>query len=108
VYTAPVAITANVASNSPQEVQATLAVTARASGTAILTWDPNSEPDLAGYRVYAGSASGSYGAPLDVGKVTSFNVMNLQAGKTYYFAVRAYNTSGTESGYSNEANKSIP
>jgi hypothetical protein len=108
VYTAPITITASGATNSPKQVLATLAVTAKASGTATLTWDPNSEPGLAGYKVYAGTMSRSYGAPLDVGKVTTFKIINLQAGQTYYFAVTAYDASGNESGYSNETTKSIP
>jgi len=108
VYTAPITITASGATNSPQQVLATLAVTARTSGKAILTWDPNTESDLTGYKVYVGTTSRSYGPPVDVGKVTTFEIINLQAGKTYYFAVTAYDNSGNESGYSNEANKSIP
>ena len=106
-YTAPITITASGASNTPQQVQVTLALTAPASGTAKLTWDANTESDLAGYKVYAGTASGAFGPPVDVGNVTTFDVINLQGGKTYYFAVTAYN-SADESGYSNEVSKSIP
>jgi fibronectin type 3 domain-containing protein len=80
-------------------------VTAPVSGKATLTWDP--ETSVAGYKVYSGTSSNAYGAPVDVGNVTTFQIVNLQSGKTYYFAVTAYNSSG-ESGYSNEASKSIP
>jgi hypothetical protein len=107
VYTEPVTITAPSATNTPQQVLVTLAITAPASGTAKLEWDPNTETDLAGYKVYAGTSSSAYGAPVDVGKVTTFQIINLQPGTTYYFAVTAYN-SASESGYSNEVNKSIP
>jgi hypothetical protein len=106
-YTAPVIITASGASNTPQQVLVSLAVTAPASGMAKLTWDPNTESDLGGYKVYAGTTPGSYSSPIDVGKLTSFEVINLESGKTYYFAVTAYNTSGQESGYSNEASKTF-
>jgi Fibronectin type III domain/Viral BACON domain len=108
VYTIPITITAAGATNSPQQVLATLAITAPASGTATLTWNANSEADLAGYKVYMGNTSRSYSSPINVGKVTTFKVMNLQPGKTYYFAVTAYNTSAKESGYSNEVNKVLP
>jgi hypothetical protein len=66
-----------------------------------LAWDPVTFPDLAGYRLYLGASSGSYVAPLDVGKVTQYMVMGLAAGN-WYFAVTAYDTHGNESGYSNE------
>ncbi len=73
-----------------------------------MTWDPNSEGDLAGYRVYVGLLPGVYGAPIDVGRVTSWTVTNLTGGVTYYFAVSAYDTGGNESGRSNEVSKAIP
>src|SRR2546429_5360054 len=107
-YTAPITITAGGASNTPQQVLVTLAITTPASTKATLTWDPNVESDLAGYKVYVGTAAGTYGAPVDVGKVTTFEVINLASGQTYYFAVIAYNTSSQESGRSNEVSKSVP
>lgn len=73
---------------------------------AILSWDANTESNLAGYKVYYGTSSGNYGAPADVGNQTSFTVTGL-TGPTYYFAVTAYDTSGVESGYSNEVSKSF-
>ncbi|MCG3115418.1 MAG: DNRLRE domain-containing protein [Candidatus Manganitrophus sp. SA1] len=78
------------------------------AGEAILTWDPNSEGDLAGYRVYVGLLPGVYSPPIDVGRVTSWTVPNLTAGLTYHFAITAYDTDGNESGFSNEARKTIP
>ncbi len=74
--------------------------------TATLTWSPNTETDLAGYKVYVGTASGIYGAPIDVGKVTSYVVGNLQLGNTYYFTVTAYDGSSNESLHSAEVTKS--
>ncbi|MCG3110724.1 MAG: fibronectin type III domain-containing protein [Candidatus Manganitrophus sp. SB1] len=74
---------------------------------ASLSWDTNTENDLGGYKLYYGTSSGSYGAPVDVGNQTSFTVNGLSSSQTYYFAVRAYNTSGAESGYSNEVSKSF-
>ena len=64
-----------------------------------LTWDPNQESDLAGYRIYYGTASGSHSVMLDVGNTTSYTI-DLQSGMTYYFVATAYDTSGNESGYS--------
>ena len=78
------------------------------SGTkASLTWSPVTGTNLAGYKVYMGTASGRYGTPLDVGNVTSYTVSNLAAGTTYFFVVSSYSSSGSESSYSNEVSKSI-
>ena len=71
-----------------------------------LVWDPNSEADFAGYKVYYGTASGVYGAPIVIGAQTTYTIQNLPAG-TYFFAVTAYNKAGLESGYSNEVTKTI-
>ncbi len=67
-----------------------------------LTWDPNSEPDLAGYEIYYGTESGNYQWNIDVGNVTNYSVNGLDTGMTYYFVATAYNTGGLQSGYSNE------
>ncbi len=73
-----------------------------------LAWDANTESDLAGYRIHYGTASGSYAVRLDVGNVTTFRVMGLSEGTTYYFAATAYSTTGEESGYSNEVSHTVP
>ena len=67
-----------------------------------LAWDPNTEPDLAGYRVYWGTASGSYGTPANAGTATTYTITGLTAGQTYQLAVKAYDSSNNESGFSNE------
>ena len=67
-----------------------------------VAWDPNTEPDLAGYKVYYGAASGTYGAPIDAGKVTTYTLAGLTLGQAYFISVTAYNTSNIESGHSNE------
>src|SRR5438552_15709445 len=71
-----------------------------------LSWSSNTEPDLAGYKVYYGAASHGYGNPVVIGLQTSYTVTGLSNG-TYYFSVTAYDTSGNESGFSNEVSKAI-
>jgi hypothetical protein len=69
-----------------------------------LSWTPNIESDLAGYKVYHGTTSRIYGTAVDIGKQTSYVVTGLGLG-THYFALTAYDTSGAESGFSNEVSK---
>ena len=69
---------------------------------ATLEWDPNTEPELAGYRLYYGLSSGEYQYSVDVGNQTTYTLTDLEAGKTYYIAATAYNTTGQESDYSDE------
>jgi len=77
-----------------------------------LEWDPNTEPDLAGYEVYykAGSSGEPYDgtgategdSPIDVGDVTTFTLHSLADDVTYFLVVKAYDTEGLYSDYSNE------
>jgi len=73
-----------------------------------LAWDPNSEPDLAGYKVYYGTASSTYGSPINVGNVVTYTLTGLTQGQVYYVVVTAYDTSSNESGYSNELSGAAP
>ena len=66
-----------------------------------LEWDPNPEPNIAGYVVSIGTQSRQYTTNIDVGNVT-IRTIPLAAGSRYYFAVRAYNTSLQFSPYSDE------
>src|SRR6266511_437701 len=72
-----------------------------------LAWDANTDPDLAGYKLYYGNSSGSYQFSVDVGNRTSYTLSGLLEGQIYYFAATAYNVSLTESGYSNEVSTTI-
>ena len=70
------------------------------------TTNENGTPltDLAGYKVYYGTVSGNYtSSEIDVGNVTSYTVTGLSENESYYFVVRAYNSTGAESSNSNEA-----
>ncbi len=79
------------------------------AGTVSLAWNASSG-SVAGYRVYYGQTSGSYTstaptAPSLIGG-TSYTTPDLPAG-TYYFAVKAFDSAGNSSGYSNEVVKAI-
>ncbi len=69
--------------------------------TVTLSWSPNPEADLAGYKVYydtdapgfpyAGTGASQGDAPIDVGNVLSTTLTGLAPG-TYYLSVTAYDT----------------
>jgi len=67
-----------------------------------LAWDSNSEPDLAGYRLYIGLSSKNYTQVIDLGLTTQYKITNLSKGTVYFFSLTAYNRSGLESSFSNE------
>lgn len=87
-----------------------------------LQWDANTEPDLAGYKIYYDMNSGhpyeGTGATEGDSPVTiiltqdensdpnlvEFTIRGLPDSGTKYFAVTAYDDQGLESGYSNEVN----
>jgi chitodextrinase len=87
-------------------------VTTRAPDTtAILTWDAVTAPGLSGYRVYYGTAPGTYlqakGQGIAVaGNVTTHTVTGLTSGIRYFFAVTAFDATN-ESDFSNEAFKDM-
>ena len=71
------------------------------AGQITLAWDPSADT-VAGYTIYYGTESGSYSGQVDVGNQTSGTVPGLTDGVRYYFAVKAYSSSGMFSGPSNE------
>lgn len=73
----------------------------------IISWNPNSEPDLMGYRVYFGNAPRSYHTVIDVGKVTRYEIDAFTRDGRYFFAVTAYDSAGNESNYSEEVSTYI-
>ena len=82
------------------------------SNNAGLAWDAVTAPSLGGYRVYFGTAPGTYLQPLgqgiSVGNVTAYTVTGLAGGTRYYFAVTDFDSLGQESSYSNEVFKDVP
>jgi hypothetical protein len=107
-YSTAISVSASGSANSPQTIPVTLTLTPpTTSGTATLTWDPNTETDLTGYKLYTGTQPGTYGAPISVGTTTSYTVGNLTGGHTYYFSLTAVDSAGNESQYSSEVSKPV-
>lgn len=85
------------------------------TGSATLSWTPPTRntdgselTNLAGYRVSYGTSATALTSTIQIANpgVSSYTVSNLAPG-TYYFAVRAYTSSGTESNNSNVGSKVI-
>lgn len=72
------------------------------------SWNPNSESHLLGYKIHYGNSSGAYTTTIDVENVTSYVVLNLVEGTTYYFALTAYGIGDVESIYSDEVSYEVP
>src|SRR5438445_13064384 len=93
-------------------LMAILALTfgARAATTNVtLAWNANTETNLAGYRVYYGTASGTYSGSKPVAAdVTSTTISNLTFGQVYYFAATATNAAGLESAFSTQVVYTAP
>ena len=78
-------------------------------GMVTVLWDPNPEPDIAGYKVFYGTSSGDYTDCITVNSTqTSCEITGLPDGNTYYFAAKAFDASGQESEFSSEVSKYLP
>ena len=106
-------VTALDTSGNTAQKLLTITYTPSTSNSATLAWDPPvGVTNLSGYRLYYGTSPGtylqSYGQGINVGNVTTYTLMGLSSKTRYYFTVTAIDTSGNESGYSNEAFKDVP
>ena len=72
--------------------------------TVTLAWDANVEVDLAGYVLSQGLVSGVYPTPLmkKLPKTQTSVTVELSPGQRAFFALRAFDTAGRHSLYSNE------
>ena len=94
----------------------TITVASASTGSATLSWVPptqntdgSSLTDLAGFRVVYGTSPSTLNQLVEIANpgIATYVVSNLTSG-TWYFAVKAYATSGAESDVSNVASKTIP
>ncbi len=92
-----------------------IAVNQAATKSAALSWTPPTQNtdgsalgNLAGFRIYYGTSSTSLNQTIQIANPSvSAYVIDGLTPATYYFAVRAYTTAGTESANSNVASKSL-
>ncbi len=78
------------------------------ASSTVLQWDADTDPSVTGYKVYYQADSSTQpfqgAAPIDALNQTTATISGLDPAHAYYFAVTAYNASGTESSYSNVTN----
>lgn len=89
------------------------------AGEVSLAWDPNSEENLAGYKLYydsdadiemyKGTGANEGNSPViiyleDLADADSpyYSLTGLSSGQYYYFSLTAFDTNGMESGFSDE------
>lgn len=73
----------------------------------VISWNANTESDLAGYKIYYGAVSGTYDEVVDVGNVVTYTIIN-PGDDVVYFAVTAYDKAGNESGKSDVVSVNPP
>jgi chitinase len=73
------------------------------ASTVSLQWDPNSEPGVSGYKVcYSADPSTlEWSRPVNAHQQATATISGLDPDKAYRFAVKAYNSAGQESPFSN-------
>jgi hypothetical protein len=62
-----------------------------------LAWDRNTEPDLAGYRVYRAVGDGAMERVAEIQQIPSWSDRAVESGKTYRYTVTAFDHTGNES-----------
>jgi hypothetical protein len=78
-------------------------------GMITIAWDSSDEPNLVGYRIFYGMASGKYKSCIDIGKlpesspgVIKYTLAGLSAGKKYFISVVARGIANNSSRFSQE------
>jgi len=106
-------------SNAPENNSSSNSQALSIAGSATLSWNANTESDLAGYKIYYGASPrnsdcppGGYTEKIDAGKTAtpenpSYKIENLENGKVYYFSVTSYDVSNKESCFSSEVSKTM-
>jgi hypothetical protein len=79
-------------------------------GSIDLSWEPGTEPDMAGYRVYRREDDGAWNliSPAEPLVGPAFQDPHVQPGRTYHYAVSAVDRGGHESARSAETQETMP
>ena len=78
-----------------------------------LKWTRNTEPDIAGYKIFYGIQSQAYDNVITINDTATepeqcqYTIYGLQEGQTYYIALKSFDLGGNESTYSQETSAYI-
>lgn len=82
---------------------------ATAAGTAVeLSWQGDTDADLAGYRIYRAAAGGNFQKVGETSGLPSYSDKTVMPGQIYRYAVTAFDRSGNESERSAPAEAAVP
>lgn len=87
---------------------ATLTAQLNVSFRLAMAWGANTEPDLAGYKLYCGTVSGQYTITRTITPPVSIFILADVPPAKYFCRVSAFDKSGNESAKSNEVSNAFP
>ena len=64
-----------------------------APGSIELVWDRNTEPDLAGYRIYRSTGDGPFEMLAEANEIPNYSDRAIERGKTYHYAIASFDRS---------------
>jgi hypothetical protein len=97
-------------SSTPVNIALSGTGVASSSHSVTLTWNASTTSGVTGYRAYRGTSSAGPYSALNSSPNPQLKYVDstVQAGTTYYYAVTAVRSDGTESVYSNAVSAAIP
>ena len=101
-----VTVTSN-ASNSPTTITLSGSGASSTSPSVGLTWSPSSTT-YSSFDIYRGTTSGGPYTKINSSLTPFFTDTSVTSGQTYYYVVTEFDSSGTQSGYSNQAAANVP
>jgi hypothetical protein len=100
----------SVTLNGANQTGVNFTATAQQTHTVALAWTASTTTTVTGYNVYRSIVSGSGYVKINSSLVSvlTYTDTSVQNGATYYYVTTAVDSTGTESGFSNQATAVIP
>jgi hypothetical protein len=100
----------NATVNGANQTGVNFTATPQQTHTVALSWLASTTTTVTGYNVYRSSLNGSGYSRINSALVTllAYTDASVQSGTTYYYVTTAVDSTGAESGFSNQATAVIP